>query len=67
MVLTFKLYNMYEYEEATEIIGSFCSLVIPYRGYSDGTVVGDYGIELVVRLTNGKEIVVYRDEVIIYD
>ena len=58
---------MYEYEESTEIIRSYCSLVVPYRGCSDGTVVGDYGIELVIRLTNGKEIVVYRDEVIIYD
>ncbi|MEG0693851.1 MAG: ribonuclease P [Oscillospiraceae bacterium] len=58
---------MYEYEESTEIIGSYCSLVVPYRGYSDGTVVGDYGIELVIRLNNGKEIVVYRDEVIIDD
>ena len=58
---------MYEYEESTEIIGSYCSLVVPYRGYSDGTVVGDYGTDLVVRLNNGKEIVVYRDEVIIYD
>ena len=58
---------MYEYEESTEIIGSYCSLVVPYRGFSDGTVVGDYGIELVVRLNNGKEIIVYRDEVIIYD
>lgn len=58
---------MYKYEESTEIIGSYCPLVVPYKGCSDGTVVGDYGIELVVRLTNGKEIVVYRDEVIIYD
>ena len=58
---------MYEYEESTEIIGSYCSLVVPYRGCNDGTVVDDYGIELVVHLTNGKEIVVYRDEVIIYD
>ena len=58
---------MYDYEESTEIIGSYCSLVVPYRGYSDGTVVGDYGIEVVIRLTNGNEIVVYRDEVIIYD
>lgn len=58
---------MYEHEESTEIIGSYCSLVVPYRGYSDGIVVGDFGIELVVRFTNGKEIVVYRDEVIIYD
>lgn len=58
---------MYKYEESAEIIGSYCSLVVPYRGYSDGTVVGDYGIELMVRLNNGKEIIVYRDEVIIYD
>lgn len=58
---------MYKYEESTEIIGSYCSLVVPYRGYSDGTVVGDYGTELVVHLNNGKEIVVYRDEVIVYD
>jgi hypothetical protein len=58
---------MYEYEESTEIMGSYCSLAVPYRGCSDGTIVGDYGLELVVRLTNGKEIVVYRDEVIIYD
>lgn len=58
---------MYESEESTEIIGAYCSLVVPYNGYSDGTVVGDYGIELVVHLTNGKEIVVYRDEVIIHD
>lgn len=67
LVLTFKQYDMCEYDESTEIIGSYCSLIVPYRGYSDGTVVGDYGIELVVRLTNGKEIVVYRDEVVIYD
>lgn len=58
---------MYAYEKSTEIIGSYCSLVVPYRGCSDGTVVGDYETELVVHLNNGKEIVVYRDEVIFYD
>lgn len=58
---------MYAYEESTEIIDSYCSLVVPYRGCSDGTVVGDYGTELVIHLNNGKEIVVYRDEVIICD
>ena len=57
---------MYGYEELTEIIGAYCSLIVAYRGYSEGTVVGDYGNELVVRLTSGKEIVVYRDEVIVY-
>jgi hypothetical protein len=58
---------MYEYEEPTEVIGCHCSLVVPYNGYCDGIVVGDFGIQLVVHLTNGKEIVVYRDELIIYD
>ncbi|WP_044270240.1 hypothetical protein [Bacteroides timonensis] len=58
---------MCDYAENTEVIGSYCSLASPYRGYSDGIVVCDYGTQLVVRLTNGKEIEVYRDEVIIYD
>ena len=56
---------MYEYEELTEVIGAYCSLIVPYRVYTEGTVVGDYGNELVVRLTNGKEIVAYRNEVIV--
>ena len=58
---------MYEYEEKSEIIGLSCTLLTPYNGYMNGTVVGDYGIEIVVRLDNGKEVVEYRDEVIIYD
>ena len=58
---------MYEYEEESEIIGLSCTLLTPYKGYTDGTVVGDYGIEIVVRLDNGKEVVEYRDEVIIHD
>ncbi len=58
---------MYEYEELTEVIGAYFSLIVPCRGYTEGTIVGDYGNELVVRLTNGKEIVAYRDEVIVYE
>lgn len=58
---------MYEYEELTEVIGAYCSLVVPYRGCTEGTVVADYGNELVVRLSNGKEIVAYLDEVIVYE
>lgn len=59
--------RMYESEEVTEIIGAHCSLLVPYKGYTEGTVVGDYGNKIVVRLSNGKEIAEYRDEVIIYD
>jgi hypothetical protein len=58
---------MYEYEELTVIVGAYCSLIVPYRGYTEGTVVSDYGNELVVRLTNGKEIIAYKDEVIVYE
>ena len=48
---------MYEYEEPSDIIGL----------HTEGTIVGDYGNTIVIRLTNGKEISEYRDEVIIYD
>lgn len=58
---------MYENEEMSDIIGSPCSLLNPYNGYTEGTVVGDFGIEIVVRLDNGKEVVDYRDEVTIND
>lgn len=53
--------------EDTNIIGAFCTLIEPYKGYTEGTVIGEYGIELLVRLSNGKELAVYRDEVIIDD
>ena len=55
------------YEEDSEIIGLSCTLLTPYRGYTEGTIVGDYGNTVIVRLTSGKEIEEYRDEVIIHD
>lgn len=58
---------MFEYEEQTEIIGARCTLHEAYKGYTEVTVVGDFGLRIVVRLDNGKEIVEYRDEVTIYD
>ena len=57
---------MYFDEEPTEIIGAYCTLQEDYNGYTDGQVVSDFGIEIVVRLSNGKEIVCYRDEVNIF-
>ena len=47
----------------SELIGASCELHVPYRGYSYATVVEDYGNELLVQLSSGKEITVYRDEV----
>ena len=58
---------MYEYDEDSEIIDAHCTLLTPYKGYTEGTVVGDLGNKIVVRLSSGKEVVEYRDEVIIYD
>lgn len=58
---------MYEHEEPSDIIGLHCTLLKPYKGYTEGRIVGDYGNTIVVRLTSGKEISEYRDEVIIYD
>lgn len=55
------------YEEDSEIIGLSCTLLTPYRGHTEGTIVGDYGNTVIVRLTSGKEIEEYRDEVIIND
>lgn len=57
----------YDDEQVTDIIGCPCTLLAPYKGYTEGEVVGDYGYEIVVRLNIGKEIVKYWDEVLIYD
>lgn len=51
-----------EDEQDTDIIGCLCTLLTPYKGHTEGEVVGDYGNEIVVRLTNGKEVVEYRRE-----
>lgn len=58
---------MCNFESRNSVIGLSCSLLEPYKGYTEGTIVDDYGDTIVVRLTNGKEVVEYRDEVIIYD
>jgi len=54
-------------EEESYIIGARCSLIEPYKGYNDGMIVADYGLQIVIRINSGAEIVTYRDEVIIYD
>ena len=37
---------MFEYEELTDIIGCSCTLLIPYRGRTEGFVVADYGEDI---------------------
>ena len=56
---------MYNEEEQSEIIGEHCTLLEDNNGYSVGEVIGDYGCQLVVRVSNGAEIMVYRDEIIL--
>ena len=53
--------------DETTVVGSTCTLLYPYKGYTEGEVIDDYGYELLVRLTNGKELSIYRDELIIHD
>ena len=55
---------MHPINNETEIIGTVCTLIEPNKGYTNGIVIGDYGIRLLIQLTSGKEISVYRDEVI---
>lgn len=51
----------------TDIIGAFCTLIIPWRGHTEARIVGDLGDSYIVRVTNGNEICVSRDDIIIYD
>ena len=53
--------------ENSEIIGCICSLLTPVSGCGEGVVVEDYGTEVLVRLSNGKEVVEYRDEIMLID
>lgn len=39
-------------ENASDIIGCFCTLVLAYKGHREGRVVQDFGTSLVVELTN---------------
>ena len=55
--------NVMYSDENNEIIGAFCELETPFRGYSNGIVVRDYGTELLVRVMSGAEVVLNRDEV----
>ena len=52
-------------EEPSEIIGEYCTLIEDYKGYNVAEVVGDYGCKLVVKVSSGAEIEIYRDEVIL--
>ena len=54
-------------EQLEGIVGCFCTLLYPRRGQTEGTIVEDMGNELLIQLINGKEVVEYRDDVVIYE
>ena len=58
---------MIDFEDLEDIVGSFCTLLYPRRGQTEGTIVEDMGNELLIQLINGKEVVEYRDDVVIYE
>ena len=59
--------KMNDRENEDSLIGCYCTLIEDWRGYSDGEIVEDYGMEYVVRLSSGYELTVNRDEVIVSD
>lgn len=54
-------------EQLDGVVGCFCTLLYPRRGQTEGTIVEDLGNELLIQLINGKEVVEYRDDVVIYE
>jgi hypothetical protein len=39
---------MYSFEDFATIVGAFCTLITPYRGFTEGYVTRDFGNEVVV-------------------
>ena len=58
---------MFECQEVETIVGCFGTLICPLKGQTGGTIVDDMGTEELVQLSNGKQAIVYRDDLIVYD
>ena len=58
---------MIDFEDLESIVGSFCTLLYPHKGQIEGTIVEYMGNEQLIQLINGKEVVEYRDDVVIYE
>lgn len=57
--------TMMETEEFDDMVGCFCTLLYPRAGQTEGTIIEDLGYEVVVQLTNGKEVIEYKDDVVV--
>lgn len=54
-----------DFEQLEGIVGCFCTLLYPRKGQAEGTIVEDLGSEVIIQLNNGKEVVEYKDDIII--
>lgn len=59
--------KMNDIEIENSAVGCFCTLLEDWRGYSDGEIVADYGMEYMVKLPSGQVLTVNRDDVIVFD
>ena len=59
--------NMNDIDIENSAVGCFCTLLEDWRGYSDGEIVADYGMEYMVKLPSGQVLTVNRDDVIVFD
>jgi hypothetical protein len=55
------------FDDVSTIVGSFCTLITPYKGYTEGVIEDEYGTDVLVRLSSGKELTVCRSDLIIYN
>lgn len=56
---------MIDLEQLEGIVGCFCTLLYPRKGQIEGTIVEDLGSEVIIQLTNGKEVTEYKDDIVI--
>lgn len=57
--------TMIDFEQLEGIVGCFCTLLYPRKGQTEGTIVEDLGSEVIIQLTNGKEVTEYKDDIVI--
>lgn len=56
---------MIDLEQLEGIVGCYCTLLYPRKGQTEGTIVEDLGSEVIIQLTNGKEVTEYKDDIVI--
>lgn len=52
-------------ENEDNAVGCFCTLIDEWKGYYEGEIIEDYGMQYVVRLASGCELTVNRDDVVV--